>query len=116
MRNQLIFVPATGLKQQRAVAIPQRRKEPEVPQAMREIFSGLNFEKSYHNGILIAQFERALFWGYTLEFVGFYSQGMRGPNGFYAERYIWAYRHGEFVEVCQFGVRDVAQRIFVGMR
>jgi hypothetical protein len=61
-----------------------------------------------------ATFKKLLYWYETKEWAGMYANSVyniRNPSERWTERYVWALRNGEFVELKQFDVRYVGKRL-----
>lgn len=68
----------------------------------------------FSNGTSKARFVNVTVWKKTGEHVAFYEIEVRASGIVYVEKYVWAFRHGEFQEVQQMNVPGGFQRELVG--
>lgn len=84
-----------------------------VPVDVELSFRSLRPRYLYREGVRPAFFRDVSIWRETGEYVAFYERTVRTARGDAHEKYAWVLRTGRFIEVRQFGLRDVTHRVFV---
>jgi len=94
--------------------VQQVSVRPRINHYHRAMFAAFRPLYRYSNAVSPAILTKVDIWRNTGEVAGFYAQNVVMGRHSYSEEYVWVLRYGKFVQVRQNGLRDVAERIFMG--